>query len=208
MDIDQLPSNSNKSKAAASEGSKQQRPKKEKVVKGSARKVRESEAKKIFRAFIEEDLKSVLNHVLYNVVIPKVKNGILDAINDGVSMLLNGKPAQKQGSGVPAGNVSYRSYYSSSGSKTSVSRSPERSPFSFANVTLVSREDAEEVLDRMREQVEMYETPVSVADFYDLVGVSSEYTDAYYGWDDLDYARVVGVRDGWQIQLPRPRPIR
>ena len=44
---------------------------------------------------------------------------------------------------------------------------------------------------------------VSVADFYDLVGVTGDYTDNKYGWTDLRNANVIRVRDGYMIKLPR-----
>ena len=46
---------------------------------------------------------------------------------------------------------------------------------------------------------------VSVADLYDLVGVTGNYTDNKYGWTNLSNAEIVRVRDGYQIKLPRAR---
>lgn len=48
---------------------------------------------------------------------------------------------------------------------------------------------------------------VSVADFYDLVGVTGNWTDNKYGWSDIRSASIVHVRDGYMIKLPRPLPI-
>ena len=48
---------------------------------------------------------------------------------------------------------------------------------------------------------------VSVADLYDLVGKSSEYTDNKYGWTNLRNAEPVRVRDGYMLKLPKPGPI-
>jgi hypothetical protein len=44
---------------------------------------------------------------------------------------------------------------------------------------------------------------VSVADFYDLVGVDGTYTDNKYGWTNIRNAYVNRVRDGYVIKLPR-----
>ena len=45
---------------------------------------------------------------------------------------------------------------------------------------------------------------VSVADFYELVGVPSNYTDNNYGWSNLRNAYVDRLRDGgYIIKLPR-----
>ena len=59
----------------------------------------------------------------------------------------------------------------------------------------------------MDELLETYKM-VTVADFYDLVGVTCDYTDNNYGWTSLRSAEVVRVRDGYIIKLPRALPIK
>ena len=58
----------------------------------------------------------------------------------------------------------------------------------------------------MCEAIETYQM-VSVADLYDLVGVTGDYTDNKYGWTNLRNAKVVRVRDGYMIDLPKALPI-
>ena len=58
----------------------------------------------------------------------------------------------------------------------------------------------------MEELIDMYQL-VSVADFYDLVGVSGNYTDNRYGWTNVRNAYVVRVRDGYMIKLPKALPL-
>ena len=45
----------------------------------------------------------------------------------------------------------------------------------------------------------------TVADLYELVGVTGEYTDNKYGWDSLGSASVTRVRGGYLVDLPRTR---
>ena len=66
--------------------------------------------------------------------------------------------------------------------------------------------EAEDVLERMDELIATYQV-VSVADFYDLVGVSGNYTDNKYGWTDIRNASVIRVRDGYMIKLPKALPL-
>ena len=61
-------------------------------------------------------------------------------------------------------------------------------------------------MSRMDEIVGTYGT-VSVADLYDLVGITGAYTDNKYGWTDIRSASVVRVRDGYMIKLPRALPL-
>ena len=49
---------------------------------------------------------------------------------------------------------------------------------------------------------------VRVADLYDLVGITGDYTDNKYGWTNIRSAEVVRVRDGYKIKMPRAMPIR
>ena len=43
-----------------------------------------------------------------------------------------------------------------------------------------------------------------MADLYDLVGMTSNYTDNKYGWYDLRTAYIQGVSGGYVIRLPKP----
>ena len=62
--------------------------------------------------------------------------------------------------------------------------------------------EARDVLARMDELIDTYGM-VSVADLYDLVGISGNYTDNKYGWTNIKSARIVRVRDGYRIEMPR-----
>lgn len=46
---------------------------------------------------------------------------------------------------------------------------------------------------------------VSVADMYDLCGMTCNYTDNKYGWKSLARADISRVRDGYMIKLPKAR---
>ena len=73
-------------------------------------------------------------------------------------------------------------------------------------IILESRGEAEDVLERMDELIATSQV-VSFADFYDLVGVSGNYTDNKYGWTDIRNASVIRVRDGYMIKLPKALPL-
>ena len=48
---------------------------------------------------------------------------------------------------------------------------------------------------------------VRVADLYDLVGITGNYTDNKYGWTNITRAEIVRTRDGFMIKMPRAVPI-
>ena len=101
--------------------------------------------------------------------------------------------------------MAYRSYYDKDNRREhSVTRS--RIGYDYDDIILDNRGEAEEVLSRMDELIDTYGL-VSVADFYDLVGVTGNYTDNKYGWTDIRSASVIHVRDGYRIKLPKALPI-
>ena len=58
----------------------------------------------------------------------------------------------------------------------------------------------------MDELIDTY-SMVSVADLYDLIGVTGNYTDNKYGWTNIRNAEVVRVREGYLLKLPKALPI-
>ena len=65
-----------------------------------------------------------------------------------------------------------------------------------------SANDANEVLSYMIDSIEQYGL-VTVADFYELSGVASKFTDHQFGWTNLDGVRVVPIRGGgFYISFP------
>ena len=78
--------------------------------------------------------------------------------------------------------------------------------FDIIEPIFATRRDAEEILNYMGDLIDEYGF-VTVADFYDLVGVSGNYTDNKYGWTDISNAEIVRVKDGYMIKLPKIRKL-
>ena len=78
--------------------------------------------------------------------------------------------------------------------------------YSYDDIILSTRGEAEDVLSRMDELIETYGL-VRVADLYDLVGITGNYTDNKYGWMNIRNAEIIRVRDGYMIKMPRAVPI-
>jgi hypothetical protein len=81
-----------------------------------------------------------------------------------------------------------------------------RAKHDFDEIVLDQRAEAEEVIDRLYDVVNKYEQ-ATVADLYDLVGLSSTHTDHKWGWTDLRGAGVSRIRDGYLLDLPDPEPL-
>ena len=141
-----------------------------------------------------------------DVLVPAVKKAISDIVRDGIDMLLYGE-ARSSKSSSNASYVSYRSYSDRDRrEERRYSDSRVRSAYSYDDIILETRGEAEDVLTRMDELIDTYGI-VSVADMYDLVGISGNYTDNKYGWTNLRNAEPVLVRDGYMLKLPKPGPI-
>lgn len=78
-----------------------------------------------------------------------------------------------------------------------------KSGFVLEDVLFGTETDALAVLSSMKEIIVNYGC-VSIADYYDLAGVSGNvYTNTKYGWVDLKDAKVINSMDGYKISLPR-----
>lgn len=175
----------------------------EKVVTGKVKAKKKSGMNKMTEALVSEDIKNVKSYVVMDVLIPALKKAISDVVTNGVDMILYGETGRsKRGSN--ASYVSYNRYSDKRDDRYSATRT--RTGYSYDDIIIESRGEAEEVLTRMDELLETYGV-VSVADLYDLVGITGNYTDNKYGWTNIRNAQVVRVRDGYLLKLPKALPI-
>ena len=194
-------------KKETNENIKPQDRKVEKVVTGVVKTKKKSKISQAMDNFISEDAKNVKSYVLGEVLIPAIKKAISDIVTDGIDIILYGETRGKNRRST-ADRVSYRSYYDDRGGRN---RMNERQAimagsYSYDDIILSTRGEAEDVLSRMDELIETYGL-VRVADLYDLVGITGNYTDNKYGWMNIRNAEIMRVRDGYMIKMPRAVPI-
>lgn len=79
----------------------------------------------------------------------------------------------------------------------------QRTRFNSKRYVINNRQDAESIITALTGQILEYRS-ASVADFYNLIDIMSEYTDNSYGWTNLDLARIESVPDGFVVVLPDP----
>lgn len=184
---------------AANEGKKPV----QKVVSGKAKIKKKNELQKFADVFISEDVKNVKSYVLGDVLVPAIKKAIVDIVTDGINMIFYGGTRRGSSSG---SKVSYRSYYDRKDDGRSTSDSRVRTGFSYDEIVLETRGEAEEVLSQLSDLIDTYKV-ATVADLYDLVGISHHYTENKYGWTNIRNAETKRVRDGYLLVLPKPIPI-
>ena len=176
------------------------------VVTGKVTTRKPSAVRKIAGEFISDDAKNVKSYVFGEVLIPAIKKLLYDIVTDGADIILFGGARGNKKRSI-SDRVSYRDYYDRDSRSSRDVRTPSRTAYSYDDIELDTRGEAEEVLSRMDELIDEYKM-VRVADLYDLVGITGDYTDNYYGWINIRNAEVVRLRNGkYTIRMPRAVPI-
>lgn len=202
--MDNYKPNSHKSKEEQKESTSEK--KIEKVISGSVKSKKKNEIQKFADVFISEDVNNVKSYIVLDVLVPAIKKAISDIVTNGIDMILYGESGRTKKNSTSS-KISYRSYYEKENDqKRSYNFTSIKSGYSYDDIILDNRGEAEDVLARMDELVATYGI-VSVADLYDLVGKTGAYTDNKYGWTDVRSATVVRTRDGYLIKLPKVLPL-
>jgi hypothetical protein len=201
------PGNSHKEREAAKEPLPE-KPKMQAVTTGVVQK--KSLGRRVLETFTGDDMQSVGSYLVFEVLIPAAKNLIMDAASQGVERMLFGE-SRPRSSSSRTGYTSYNriatpSRYSREEPRE-ISRTA-RTTHNYADeVKLPSRAAAIEVLDSLQDLIDKYDH-ATVADFYDLTGVSPQFTDEKWGWKSIRGANPRLVRGGdYVLDLPRTEPI-
>lgn len=174
-------------------------------------------SKRLIETFLGGDAKTVFNYVVMEVMVPAAKEMVLDAFTQGMERTLytEGRPASGRRPGTRgitgAPWTSYQSFSKPPGvvrgsdDRREVDRA-RRTRHDFDDVIFETRVRAEQVLDDLIEACSKYQS-VTVADLYDLVQITSVFTDSKWGWTDLRGADITRVRNGYLLDLPKPEPL-
>jgi len=201
--MDNYKSNSNVSRDDKNEVVKK---KVEKMVSGTVKSKKKNDLHKLTDVFGTEDVNNVKSYLLTDVLIPAVKDVIEDLVSKGIRMMLRGEVGTRSSSSSShISKISYNKAYKEPDKRYN-NYTATKLGYNYDDIILDNRGEAEDVLSRMDEIIDTYEL-VSVADLYDLVGVSGNYTDHKYGWTSLRGASVIRVRDGYLLKLPKALPL-
>ena len=202
--VDYTP-NSHKFKTEQKEATVEKK-KVDKVISGTAKRKPDT-ARKLTNLFAPGDMSSISEYIIMDVIVPATKKMISEIVRNGIDMILYGESGRGKNYSGNSDKVSYRSYYGSNDNSRNNSSTKTRSVFDYDNIVIPTRQEAEEVIRRMDEIIEIYQM-VSVADLYDLCGVTDHnYMNAKYGWMNIRTAEAVRVRDGYILKLPRAMPL-
>lgn len=197
VNIDDLKPNSNAYKKSLSEekvsNSKQKLA--PIVSSNSVVSTKKSLGKKFAETFIEEDVKDVKEYVIFDVIIPGIKNTILDCME---MIFFAGSSRRGSSRSRSDDHYSYSARYKYKSSSSS-SREKERRreddddrDVDYRDIILKDKGAAQDVVDQMRGRIAEYGS-ASIADLFDLIDITGKYTDNNWGWtkeSDIDYRRV------------------
>lgn len=190
----------------------------EKVISGEAKRRKKPLRKRFAETFIGgDDAVSVWSYIVNDVLVPAAKDMVSDALREGVERVLFGESRSRGPRGRSSSSyVSYNQVRPSSPySRREEPRREDprremtrrgRASHDFDEIVIDTKVEAEEVLDSMFALLEQYEI-VTVADLYEMLGQTSEYTDAKYGWSDLRGSGVTRIKGGYLLDLPKPQPL-
>ena len=178
-----------------------------KVVTGTIVRKKKAIWDKFAEAFFGDDAKTVISYIWWDVLIPAAKDTIVDMVTTGLKMTFYGEAGgDRTRRDRNKSYISYSSFYKDRDRDRRIERQEplrNRARHKFDDVIIESRAEAEDVLSSLVDQIENYDV-ATVADFYDLVGLSTEFTDNKYGWKNLSQATVNRVQDGYILVVPRP----
>ena len=158
-----------------------------------------------------DDARTVFGYVVLEVVVPATKDLIADVGTQAIERFLYGEgrsAPRRPGAARSTGYTNYSRYSQARPVEPREISKVARARHEFEEVVISSRPEAEAVLSAMYEVLEKYKA-ISVADFYDLVGITAGHTDIKWGWEDLRGTTIVRTRaGGYVLELPKPEPLR
>jgi len=219
--MEQLPGNSHRSQTQASKPAEE--PKKvEKIVKGEVVARKTPFLRRLGANLMVNRADVVGAAVFWEVLLPAAKNTFVDAVNTYANRLVGTDIASRQAgsfvgqvlnSSVGMYNNQQMNYnrvgqpMPGQGIPTSPSISRQgRARHDFKEIGIPTRVEAEQVIAGMLWSIEQYNA-VTVSDFYQMCGITPDYTDDNYGWTDIRGAGVLYRNGRYVIDLPRPVPL-
>ena len=227
--MDEFPSNSNKyreqpERVKKTEVDKQDpqeaRRKIEKVVEGEVIRRKKPLGRRFKEFFFGGvDAQSVWQYIAEDIFVPAAKDLIYDAGSGGLErVLFHEERTHRRSRGRSRGRTDYQRYsrpyddrppFPPADRRRDRGREPDRrarSNHDFDDILLATRVEAETVIERLYDVLEQYGS-VSVADLYEMVGITARFTDDKWGWYELPGASVRRTSAGYLIDIPRPVPL-
>jgi hypothetical protein len=178
-----------------------------KVVVNPVKKKRRSLITRFTETFFGVEPKELLQNLMWDVMIPAAKT----LLSDMADTALWGEPRGRRDSRGPSNGRSIVPYNSMSRKRESNDEPrfrPNRNRYQLDEYIIGSRQEAEDALNSLAEQIDEY-GEVSVAAFFTAIDEPSKFVDSSWGWDDLTESYIERDRSGgFVIHMPEPHQLR
>ena len=199
-------------KARQSEEKEKIEPKTEKVIEGTAMRRKRPVGEKIKDTFVQGDIHSVGEHLLWDILIPSAKETLADMGHNLVDGMIHGDDAPARSRSRRRRNMTRESTSidrgTGRGSRRGYQDLHDRRSLYFDDIIVNDEDEADAVLSELKEDIEEYGS-AKVTTLYSAIGWDNyiDHTTDDYGWYDLSKAYSVAVRvEGeWKrlIKLPK-----
>ena len=201
IDTDRLPSNSKEPKRNQSE----EREKLKSIVNNDKSKIVSTKkplSQKFLDTFVNEDANDVKSYILFDVVIPGIKNTILDVLE--MAFFGSTSSRKRSSSDKSSDRVSYSSMYKSESRDKKERRNSRRyehdDNVDYKHIVLKNRLDAADVVDQLHRRIHEYGS-ASIGDLFDVLELPGRYTDHNWGWTSTDDIGIRRVSNGYLIDV-------
>ncbi|MET0785759.1 MAG: hypothetical protein ABWY25_03560 [Paenisporosarcina sp.] len=183
----------------------------EKVIVGEVIQRPKPIGRKFKDIFFGGDAKATVRYVTADVLLPALRNLIVDMTTEGVRRVVYGESSSRRNR-----TIDFRSRVQYNNPINPVYRDPrertylpDQPPYPFRATTkrdlneyiVSTKAEAERVVELLVELVDQYGV-ATVADFYDMLGLTSSHIDNKWGWTHLGKIEISQVREGYLISLP------
>lgn len=165
---------------------------------------------KITKEFFEEDFNTVKKSVYADIVKPTIKNLLADIFIGSIERAFFGNsrrgssPTNYASSIVrTASSVNYQR-----ASQQAAKETPEKVKLGLNDIIMRDRPAAQDLIDILKGEIYDH-GQVTIAELYEMLAdddtvTSTNFTDNYYGWKNLDDAYVKPHGRMYRVVLPRP----
>jgi hypothetical protein len=213
------PSNSKKSKERKGLPAPENPPKNvEQIVTGTVVERKKGLFSRIASAFLTDDKQGIGESIAMDILVPAAKNMMFDSISEigdairaAFERAIFGDRLPRSRYDRPGGvttgpYISYNRVRTRAAPEYGTMTQRARARHDFSDLVFPTRGNAEDVKDELQRLIAEYGI-ATVEDFYKMAGVTPDFTDTAWGWEDLRGAAVRVTRGGYMIALPRPRPV-
>lgn len=162
--------------------------------------------RKFKETFFGGDFKMSMRYVAGDVLLPALRNLIVDMTTKGMERIVFGESSYRRRPNEYRPTVQYNRTPLRDPREIGRGRLPDQRPYrssryEIKDIIIADRGEAELVVERLIDIIDKYEV-ASLADLYDLLGLATSHVDNKWGWTHLNNVEIRQIRDGYLIDLP------